>query len=249
MTEANTVPVPPDAEPGRGPSPSVAQDLKDGAAVALAVAFSGILLGLLWVWLAPRVHYVSNGEAVFLADTENEGRIGADGTFFLISLGLGLLAGGLTFWRLRRGGVAVVVGLAFGSLLAALLGWRLGVWLGPSRDVVAAAKAAGKGVPFDAPLQLLAYGVLLVWPMAAVGVHLASTALLTHPEPKPPAAPADWYGYPTPGSAPSPGSGAPTPGSGAPAPVSGSPAAPAPLDPAAHDHPAPGLPDEVPPPR
>ncbi|MFJ7154812.1 hypothetical protein ACIQUQ_07710 [Streptomyces sp. NPDC101118] len=197
MTEANTVPAhPAEPEPDQPTSPSLAQSLKDGAAVTLAVFVAGALLALLWAWLAPRVQYVSNGEAVFLADTENEGRIGADGTFFLLSLGFGLLSGLLAFLLLKRGGVAVVVGLAVGSVLAALLGWRLGIQLGPSRDLVAAAKAAGKGVPFDAPLQLLAHGVLLVWPMTAVAVHLGCVAMWG---PRDPAPELTWPGeYPPP---------------------------------------------------
>ncbi|MEU3722731.1 hypothetical protein [Streptomyces sp. NPDC031705] len=171
-------------------------DVRDAAAVALVVGVSGVLLGLLWAWLAPRVQYVSNGEAVFLRNTESEGRIGADGTFFLLALGLGALsAAGVFLWR-RRGGVPLVIGLALGSCFAALVGWRLGLWLGPGTDVVAAAAHAGKGVPFDAPLQLLAHGALLVWPMAAVAVHLGLTALWGPRDPEPPL---PWEGaYPPP---------------------------------------------------
>ncbi|MFJ6795787.1 hypothetical protein [Streptomyces sp. NPDC091268] len=154
-----------------------AADVRDGAAVALVVGVAGVLLGLLWAWLAPRVQYVSNGEAVFLRDTESEARIGSDGTFLLLSAALGALSAGLVFlWR-RRGGVPVVIGLAVGSCFASVVGWRLGLWLGPTSDLVAAAKRAGKGVPFDAPLELLAHGVLLGWPMVAVVVHLGLTAL------------------------------------------------------------------------
>ncbi|MFG2296775.1 hypothetical protein [Streptomyces sp. NPDC048603] len=194
MTEAVTPPPPadpfaPDPEPGPDPagpkSGITAADVRDAAAVTLLVGVAGVLLGLLWVWLAPRVQYVSNGEAVFLRDTESEARIGSDGTFFLLSLGLGALSALAVFlWR-RGGGVPLVIGLAVGSVFAALVGWRLGLWLGPSRDLVAAAKAAGKGVPFDAPLQLLAHGALLAWAAAAVAVHLALTALWGPRDPAP----------------------------------------------------------------
>ncbi|MER5930496.1 hypothetical protein [Streptomyces sp. NPDC002054] len=190
MTEAVTPPPsagplePPPASPASPePLPAdtsagiTAADVRDAAAVTLAVGAAGLLLGLLWAWLAPRVQYVSNGEAVFLRDTESEARIGADGTFFLLSLGFGVLSAVAVFlWR-RRGGVPLVLGLTVGSAFAALVGWRFGLWLGPSRDLISAAKAAGKGVPFDAPLQLLAHGALLAWPMAAVAVHLALTAI------------------------------------------------------------------------
>lgn len=198
VTEAVTPPPSPSDLPEL-PAPEAAvtpADIRDGAAVALVVGVSGVLLGLLWLWLAPRVQYVSNGEAVFLRDTEGEARIGADGTFFLLALGFGLLSAlGVFLWR-RRGGVPLVIGLAVGACFAALVGWRLGVWLGPDSDVPAAAARAGKGVPFDAPLQLLALGVLLVWPMVAVAVHLGLTAVWG---PRDPAPGVEWYGaYPAP---------------------------------------------------
>ncbi|MEV7829448.1 hypothetical protein AB0P12_02355 [Streptomyces subrutilus] len=202
MTEAVTPPSPfdppplPPAEPGDGPGAVTPADVRDGAAVALAVGVAGVLLGLLWAWLAPRVQYVSNGQAVFLRDSESEARIGSDGTFFLLAAGFGVLSAVAVFlWR-RAGGVALVIGLAVGSVFASLVGWRLGLWLGPSSDLRAAALRAGKGVPFDAPLQLLAHGVLLAWPMAAVLVHLGLTALWS---PREPVAHDEWPGvYPPP---------------------------------------------------
>ncbi|MFD3548873.1 hypothetical protein ACFWUW_25255 [Streptomyces sp. NPDC058655] len=191
MTEAVTPPSPldpaqpPPGKPGDTAAGITPADVRDGAAVAMAVAVAGVLLGLLWAWLAPRAQYVSNGEAVFLRNSESEARIGADGTYFLLAAGLGVLSAVGTFlWR-RAGGVPLVLGLAIGSGFAALAGWRLGLWLGPSSDLAAAARAAGKGVPFDAPLQLLAHGALLVWPMTAVLVHLGLTALWSPRDPDP----------------------------------------------------------------
>ncbi|OKK19180.1 hypothetical protein AMK16_13590 [Streptomyces sp. CB00455] len=191
MTEAVTPPSPfdpsslPPGSPGDTGAAVTPEDVRDGAAVALAVAVAGVLLALLWAWLAPRVQYVSNGEAVFLRDSESEARIGSDGTFFALSAVLGAASAAGTFlWR-RRGGVPLVIGLGLGSLFAALVGWRLGLWLGPSSDLAAAALKAGKKVPFDAPLELMAHGALLVWPMAAVLVHLGLTALWSPREQEP----------------------------------------------------------------
>ncbi|MFE2289308.1 hypothetical protein ACFXDJ_34700 [Streptomyces sp. NPDC059443] len=186
MTEAVTSHEQPDEPPLPSASPEFSAapervvspaDIRDGAAIALAVGVTGVLLGLLWVWLAPRVQYISNGEAVFLRDTESEARIGSDAVFFLLALGFGVLSALAVFlWR-RRGGVPQVVGLVLGSAFGALAGWQLGLRLGPSSDLVAVARRVGKGVPFDAPMELLAHGALLAWPMAAVIVHLALTAL------------------------------------------------------------------------
>ncbi|MEU9299486.1 hypothetical protein [Streptomyces sp. NPDC048269] len=201
MTEAVTPPSPfhppslPPQKPGADDAAITPRDIRDGAAVALVVAVAGVLLALLWVWLAPRVQYVSNGEAVFLRNSESEARIGADGTFFLLSAGLGALSAvGAFLWR-RRGGVPLVIGLGVGSLFAALVGWRLGLWLGPSSDLPSVAAKAGKGVPFDAPLQMLAHGVLLVWPMTAVLVHLGLMAIWSPRDPDPGPA---WAVYPPP---------------------------------------------------
>lgn len=186
-------PSPPE-KPGDTAAGITPADIRDGAVVALAVGVAGLLLGLLWVWLAPRVQYVSNGEAVFLRNSESEARIAADGTFFLLSVGLGVLSAVGTFlWR-RAGGVPLVIGLAVGSGFAALAGWRFGLWLGSSSDVAAAAAAAGKGMPFDAPLELLAHGALLAWPMTAVLLHLGFTALWTPRDPEPDPL-AGWSGY------------------------------------------------------
>ncbi|MBM7170357.1 DUF2567 domain-containing protein [Streptomyces sp. G44] len=170
--------------------PGMKNEVLQAAAVMVAVAVSGVLLGLLWLWLSPRVPLVSDGRAVFLKDTEGEQAIGVDGTFTLLALGFGLVSGVVAFLLRRSGGVPLVAGLALGSLLGALLAWRAGIWLGPETDVVAHAKAVGKGVVFEAPLELKAKGTLLAWPVAALAVHLGLTALFGPRDPEPP--------YPTP---------------------------------------------------
>lgn len=155
------------------------------ALVVLLVTVAGVLLGLLWVWLAPRVPLVSDGSTVFLKDSEGEEAIGADGVFALLGLAFGLVSALAVFLFRRRGGVPLVIALAVGGLLGSLVAWGLGVWLGPTDDVVAAAQHAGKGVPFDAPLKLAAKGALLAWPVAAMLVHLGVTAVFGPRDPEP----------------------------------------------------------------
>ncbi|QDY76302.1 ABC transporter permease [Streptomyces qinzhouensis] len=158
-------------------------DLRDAAVVTVAVAVLGIALGLLWLWLAPRIPLISDGKAVFLKDTEGEGAIGADGTFALLGLAFGALSAAGVFLFRRRGGVLLVLALAVGGLLGSLLAWRFGIWFGPTDDVAAHAREVGAGVTFDAPLKMRAYGVLLAWPLGAMVVHLALTALFGDREP------------------------------------------------------------------
>ncbi len=168
------------------PGPGLASELITAAVVTVVMAvLGGVLLGLLWWWLAPQVPLVSDGSAVYLKETEGEQAAGVDGTFTLLALGVGALSALVVFLVRRSGGVPLVVALTVGGLLGAVLAWRLGVWLGPETDVAARAKEVGQGVTFSAPLKLSAKGALLAWPLAGVLVHLGLTALFGPRDPDP----------------------------------------------------------------
>ncbi|WP_069811833.1 hypothetical protein [Streptomyces sp. TP-A0874] len=160
-------------------------ELRRAAWVALGVTVAGVLLGLLWLWLAPKIPLVSNGKVVYFQNTEGEEAIGADGTFVLLALGFGVISGAVVFLCARSGGVALVVALALGGVLASVIAWRFGIAFGPDNDVARHARQVGKGVVFDAPLELRAKGALLVWPLAAMAVHLALTGFFTPRDPEP----------------------------------------------------------------
>ena len=165
-------------------------EVREGAVITVAVALGGVLMGLLWLWLAPRVPLVGdvtgNTWVVYLKDSEGEQAVGVDGTFTLLALAFGVVSAVVVFlWR-RRGGVPLVVALGVGGLLGSLLAWRLGVWLGPEQDVIAHAKAVGTGVTFSAPLKLGARGALLAWSLSALLVHLGLMALFGPRDPEPP---------------------------------------------------------------
>ncbi len=163
------------------------RELKNGVLTAVLVAVAGVVLGLLWLWLAPRIPLVSDGKAVYLKDTEGEQAIGADGTFVLLALAVGVLTGAVVFWRNRRGGVGVVLGMAVGAVLGSVLAWRLGTWLGPTSDLIAHARAVGAKKVFDGPLELQAKGALLAWPVGAVLTHLLLTTGFGPRDEQPPA--------------------------------------------------------------
>ncbi|MEV0846806.1 ABC transporter permease [Streptomyces sp. NPDC049954] len=216
------------AAPG-GPQPAHPEDkgpgtgaeIRRAALVSLGLVLAGVLMGLLWLWLAPRVPLVSDGKAVYLKDSEGEQAIGTDGVFVLLGLGLGLVSGAVVFLIQRRGGVPLVVGLVVGALLGSVVAWRLGIWLGPTQDVVAHARAVGENKTFDAPLELGAKGVLLAWPLAAVALHLLLTGVFGPREAVPfPQGP--WAGGPqwtSTGAPPRPeGGSGPQGGDGTPAP-------------------------------
>lgn len=169
--------------------PGMRTELREAAVAAVAVALGGVLLGVLWWWLAPRVplvgDVVGDNWAVYLKDSEGEQGIAVDGTFTLLALGFGAVSALAVFLVRRRGGVPLVVGMAAGGLLGSVLAWRLGVWLGPAQDVIAHARTVGKGVTFDAPLKLGAKGALLAWPFAALVSHLGLTSLFGPRDPDP----------------------------------------------------------------
>ncbi|MEV7285781.1 AAA family ATPase [Streptomyces sp. NPDC093252] len=156
-------------------------EIREAGVVLAALAVLGVGLGALWSWLAPRVPLVGDVVdgtwAVYVRDTEGEQAIGVDGTFTLLALAFGAVTAVAVFaWR-RRGGVPLVVALGVGGLIASLVAWRTGMWLGPTDDVLAHAQQAGRNVPFSAPLELGAKGALLAWSVAALLIHLALTAL------------------------------------------------------------------------
>lgn len=174
-----------EAAPAGGAALPVRQEVREALLVTLAGLVLGVVLGLLWLWLAPRIPLYTDGKAVFLKHPEGEEAVGADGTFVLLGLAVGAVLGAAVFLARRRGGIGLVVGLAVGGVFGSLLAWRLGVWLGPTSDLVAHARAVGKGHGFDGPLELRAKGALLAWPFAALLVHLGLTALFGRRDPQP----------------------------------------------------------------
>ncbi|WP_406057631.1 DUF2567 domain-containing protein [Streptomyces sp. NBC_01077] len=181
-------PPPPPPMPGAAGDPITAAEVLQGVLVTVVSAIAGALLGVLWLNLAPRVLLISDGKGVYLRNSEGEAAIGADGTFVLLALAFGAAAALVVFLARRKGGVPLVLGLALGGVLGSLLAWGLGTSFGPTSDVVAHAKAVGPNITFEAPLELnLAAAAMLAWPLAAMIVHLALTALFgpRDPEPEP----------------------------------------------------------------
>ncbi|MFE6420885.1 AAA family ATPase [Streptomyces rochei] len=174
---------------GEQGGPGMLTEVRQAAVAVVAVALSGVLLGVLWWKLAPSVplvgEVVGDRWLVYLKESEGEQSVGVDGTFTLLALAFGALSAVAVFLLRRRGGVPLVVALGAGGLLGSLLAWRVGIWLGPAQDVVAHAKEVGKGVTFSAPLKLGAKGALLAWPIAALVVHLGLTGLFGPRDPEP----------------------------------------------------------------
>ncbi|UED83657.1 DUF2567 domain-containing protein [Streptomyces profundus] len=175
--------------------PDWGREIRAGLLVAAPVALvTGVLLGALWAWRAPKIPLVLRGQDVLLANSEGQQAIAADGVFLLLALGVGAVAGVVTFLLRRSGGVAVVLGLALGAGVGAWLAWQLGMWLGPTDDVAGRVAELAQNEVFDAPLDLGARSVLFGLPFGALLTHLLCVAGFgpRDPAPRPAQTPPRW---------------------------------------------------------
>lgn len=201
----DVLPLPAELVPAPTAGQRLVPELRVGAGAVLACLLAGVVVAGLWAWLAPKVPLVVDGDRILYGDPEGEQRAGADAVFVLIALGAGILTalGAFLVTRKRGGGIAVAVGLAVGGLLGSIGAWRIGTWLGPSDNLIGEARRVGNGGHFDASIELGARGALLVWPMAAMVVLLALSAMFGKREEDPPpywGTPAGTYGTPPAGA-------------------------------------------------
>lgn len=129
----------------------VRADLMPGLRVLGAVAVLGLPLGWLWSRLAPaeiaavvagpRAGQLGAGQlGVLPLPGQSEHRFDAMATFVLLGLAMGVLTG-VALWLLRgRRGPVVLVAAVLGSLIAAWLAMRVGLWLVDWRYPLAAPK-------------------------------------------------------------------------------------------------------------
>ncbi|MFC7587445.1 hypothetical protein ACFQYP_29860 [Nonomuraea antimicrobica] len=125
--------------------------------------------GLVWSGLTPRAPYqVTEQGTTVLADPATQALIAADGWYAVITGALGLLCGGVAWFSGRQWMLPVLLGLCAGGVLAAFLTLWTGTTFTIGAVTVEAAAAPGvKVVP--GALRLTASGVLVSWPLLAVG--------------------------------------------------------------------------------
>ncbi|MEV0619968.1 hypothetical protein AB0I81_42085 [Nonomuraea sp. NPDC050404] len=124
--------------------------------------------GLLWSGLTPRAPYAVTEQGTVLADPTTQALIAADGWFAVITGALGLLCGGAAWFTSRRWMLPVLLGLCAGGVLASFLTLWIGTTFTIGAVTVEAAATPGvKVVP--GALTLTASGVLVSWPLMAVG--------------------------------------------------------------------------------
>ena len=163
-------------------------DLRGSLVLAGVLLLAGIPAGLLWWALAPRATFeVTEEGPVPVGRPPIELLVADDGVYTLVLAGLGLVAG-VVAWRLRRRrGVATVLALAVGSVLASLAAWQLGELLGAGPSP---AELTAVGTRVITPLRLGSPAALAVAPFLAVLAYVVATLLtaaedLDRPDPGP----------------------------------------------------------------
>jgi hypothetical protein len=139
---------------------------------------AGVLVGLFWWLLAPMFAVeVIAGELRPIGPV-GENRFGADAWFTIVSCIAGVLVALVMFMRHLCRPVVTVCALAAAGLAGSVVGWRLGVLLGPE-PIAGALEDITDGTRIDFPLDLGATGLLFGWPIAAVAT-VAVMCLLGH---------------------------------------------------------------------
>jgi hypothetical protein len=159
-----------------------ASELRTGLIVGLGVLVAALPVGLVWWILTPLPRLVVRDNGVFLAQSEGEAAVAADGWFAVCAATAGLVAALVVFARIRRARVGALLGLTLGGFVASLIAWRFGVLLGPS-SVRATAQGLADGARFDGPLKMSAHGVLFAWSLTTVVAYFALIAGLEPPAP------------------------------------------------------------------
>jgi hypothetical protein len=140
------------------------RSLAAGVGVAVAVMVLGVLLGLLWGWLAPAVPVIKLADgSVVVNDPAPEQYIAADGWFTLLGLGFGLIVTIGSWLALRRDrGPFLLLGIVGGAFVA-------GRWVAPAvgeflgRDAYREwRETAAQGATYLAPPELQSLGPKLV---------------------------------------------------------------------------------------
>ncbi|HEX6472463.1 MAG TPA: hypothetical protein VF069_25445 [Streptosporangiaceae bacterium] len=133
-------------------------------------ALPGVGVGLLWQAISPSIRYVVVDGRPILADPESQSLISTDGRFAILTALGGLLCGMVAYLAAGRGtDIAIVTGLALGGIVATVLAWRVGHQIGLDA-FQHAVHGARDGVFVTGVADLRATGVLVFWPLVAVGV-------------------------------------------------------------------------------
>lgn len=145
-----------------------------GSAVLL-----GVLSGLLWWQLAEPSQWEVRDFGIVMTEEGSRGQFGVIATFVLVGAIASLVWGFAVCLVGRRSGWELVVSVMIGSVVAAVVAWQVGIWVGPPAPGSVPGLSVGDTVPDQLGVDTLA--PFLVWPFAAmIGMLPASVAMRGH---------------------------------------------------------------------
>ncbi|MET0468269.1 MAG: hypothetical protein ABWZ87_05980 [Aeromicrobium sp.] len=132
----------------------------------LAVVAGGIPAALVWWAFGRPSRWLATERGLVLTEVNATGSFQVVAVFVIVGIVFGVLAGVAVHRLTRPGRWETVVGLAAAASAAALVCWRLGIWLGPPPPEEVTGLKAGDEVS----AQFAVDGIVpfLVWPLVAV---------------------------------------------------------------------------------
>lgn len=130
---------------------------------------SGILVGLIWPHLVPDVEMVMTQVGPYPVTEADAGELmSMDAWYALLGGGAALLVGAVLGASYIRFGVVTVLALLAGACVAAVAALAVGSLSAGGEVLLAWEPKVPERTELTAPLMLHAYGVMLVWPVAAL---------------------------------------------------------------------------------
>ncbi len=146
--------------------------------VLVSMLGAGVVAAFAWSALAEPAVFTVTADGASMGETAAGEQFGVEVLYAALAAGLGLGTGALAGRRLARYGWVLAVVLLVGALGAAGVSLYLGRLLGPADPTVALASARA-GDLVAARLDVEASGLLLTWPIAALGGFLAAISRST----------------------------------------------------------------------
>ncbi|MBW9211487.1 hypothetical protein KV102_17600 [Mumia sp. zg.B53] len=155
---------------------------KGGFATVVGFVVAGAVAGVLWALLSDPIQYtvvrIGDQSGLSADEAASTAQFGVEVTYAWIGAVIAALWGSVATWLWgRAGGNAVIVRTALGAVVGALVAWGTGVLAGPPEPTVGSRPA---GATVSGQVALDAYGMLFVWPVAAL-LGLLLVAWLTLP--------------------------------------------------------------------
>lgn len=145
-----------------------ASPLRVAAEIVAASVLLGALMGVLWWKLAPEVTVEIRADGAALYLEQSRKLFDREAVFAMLGAGAAVVPTITFALRHRRRPVTVLVALVAGGIVGSLVAVGVGRMLGPESIDPYTSGPVGSFVPM--PLELDAWGVLLVWPLVAAAL-------------------------------------------------------------------------------